>query len=154
MMMINTRQTILNKCVRGILWHTYFCMFMQHWYGNAFSNHPTLVEATIGGDATEIQNQMFNNCKVLKKVTLGDKITRIGSDAFHGCDILDDINLSEPSTALRTARFITSMANRSTGKPFKKAGISSTAKRSWWNERYDSKGKKLFLIEKQLTIRL
>lgn len=75
------------------------------WYGNAFSNHPTLVEATIGGDATEIQNQMFNNCKVLKKVTLGDKITRIGSDAFHGCDILDDINLSEPLTEIGERAF-------------------------------------------------
>ena len=75
------------------------------WYGNAFSNHPTLVETTIGGDATEIQNQMFNNCKVLKKVTLGDKITRIGSDAFHGCDILDDINLSEPLTEIGERAF-------------------------------------------------
>ena len=75
------------------------------WYGNAFSNHPTLVEATVGGYATEIPNQMFNGCKVLKKVTLGDNITRIGVDAFHGCDILDDINLPETLVTIDTRAF-------------------------------------------------
>ncbi len=40
MMIINTRQTILNKCVRGILWHTYFCMFMQRMPSlNAMASH-------------------------------------------------------------------------------------------------------------------
>ena len=75
------------------------------WYGNFISNHPTLEEATVAGDITEVQNQMLNGCKVLKKVTLGDKITRIGSDAFHGCDILDDINLSEPLTEIGERAF-------------------------------------------------
>ena len=63
------------------------------WYGNFISNHPTLEEATVAGDITEVQNQMLNGCAVLKKVTLGDKITRIGIDAFTGCSILEDINL-------------------------------------------------------------
>ena len=63
------------------------------WYGNFISNHPTLEEATVAGDVTEVQNQMLNGCAVLKKVTLGDKITRIGIDAFTGCSILEDINL-------------------------------------------------------------
>ena len=75
------------------------------WYGNAFSNHPTLAEATVGGYATEIPNQMFNGCKVLKKVTWGDNITRIGIDAFHGCDILDDINLPETLVTIDTRAF-------------------------------------------------
>ena len=63
------------------------------WYGNFISNHPTLEEATVAGDVTEVQNQMLNGCAVLKKVTLGDKITSIGIDAFTGCSILEDINL-------------------------------------------------------------
>ena len=75
------------------------------WYGNFISNHPTLEEATVAGDATEVSNQMFNGCKVLKKVTLGDKITRIGIDAFHGCDILDDINLPETLVTIDTRAF-------------------------------------------------
>ena len=75
------------------------------WYGNAFSSHPTLVEATVGGYATEIQNQMFNGCKVLKKVTLGDKITRIGTDAFNRCDVLENINLPESITQIDKRAF-------------------------------------------------
>ena len=76
-----------------------------NWYGNAFSNHPTLAEATVAGDATEVSNQMFNDCKVLKKVTLGTKITRIGIDAFNSCTQLSTIDLPEGLTQIDTRAF-------------------------------------------------
>lgn len=75
------------------------------WYGNFISNHPTLEEATVAGDITEVQNQMLNGCAVLKKVTLGDKITRIGIDAFAGCSILEDINLPVPLEEIGKSAF-------------------------------------------------
>ena len=87
------------------------------WYGNAFNNHPTLVEATVGGDATEVQNQMFNSCKLLKKVTLGDKITRIGTDAFNGCDVLETVNLPEQITEIGARAFFRCYALNSAPLP-------------------------------------
>ena len=87
------------------------------WYGNFISNHPTLEEATVAGDITEVQNQMLNGCAVLKKVTLGDKITRIGIDAFTGCSILEDINLPAILEKIDTRAFRTCYALKETTFP-------------------------------------
>ena len=87
------------------------------WYGNAFSNHPALLKATVGGEVTEVQNQMFNGCKLLKEITLGDKITRIGIDAFNGCDVLENINLPEPITEIGARAFYRCFALKSAPLP-------------------------------------